>query len=288
MNVRIICDSSADVSEETREKITVIPLTLYIGDEEYLDGVNITYKEFYEKLIESDELPHTSQANPETFRSVFEDVAKNDETAVLITLSSTLSGTYQSALIAAEDYEGRIFVVDSKNATIGSGILAELAVRLSEEGLSAKEISDKLNEEKEKICLMGIVDTLEYLKRGGRISATAAFAGDMLGIKPVLRIKDGEIVILGKARGSKKSNNLLVTEIEKTGGVDFSKPVMLGYSGLDDSLLKKYVEDSRFLWEEHLDELKEACVGSVIGTHLGPGIVFCLNHCVCVFKAVFF
>ncbi|MCR4930397.1 MAG: DegV family protein [Lachnospiraceae bacterium] len=273
MNVRIICDSSADVSEETREKITVIPLNLYIGDEEYLDGVNITYKEFYEKLIESDELPHTSQANPETFRSVFEDVAKNDETAVLITLSSTLSGTYQSALIAAEDYEGRIFVVDSKNATIGSGILAELAVRLSEEGLSAKEISDKLNEEKEKICLMGIVDTLEYLKRGGRISATAAFAGDMLGIKPVLRIKDGEIVILGKARGSKKSNNLLVTEIEKTGGVDFSKPVMLGYSGLDDSLLKKYVEDSRFLWEEHLDGLKEACVGSVIGTHLGPGIV---------------
>lgn len=273
MNVRIICDSSADVSEETREKITVIPLNLYIGDEEYLDGVNITYKEFYEKLIESDELPHTSQANPETFSSVFEDVAKNDETAVLITLSSTLSGTYQSALIAAEDYEGRIFVVDSKNATIGSGILAELAVRLSEEGLSAKEISDKLNEEKEKICLMGIVDTLEYLKRGGRISSTAAFAGDLLGIKPVLRIKDGEIVILGKARGSKKSNNLLVTEIEKTGGVDFSKPVMLGYSGLDDSLLKKYVEDSRFLWEEHLDELKETCVGSVIGTHLGPGIV---------------
>lgn len=273
MNVRIICDSSADVSEETREKITVIPLNLYFGDEEYLDGVNITYKEFYEKLIESDELPHTSQANPETFRSVFEEVAKNNETAILITLSSTLSGTYQSALIAAEDYEGKIYVVDSKNATIGSGILAELAVRLSEEGLSAKEIFDKLNEEKEKICLMGIVDTLEYLKRGGRISSTAAFAGDLLGIKPVLRIKDGEIVILGKARGSKKSNNLLVTEIEKTGGVDFSKPVMLGYSGLDDSMLQKYVEDSRFLWEEHLDDLKEACVGSVIGTHLGPGIV---------------
>lgn len=273
MNVRIICDSSADVSEETREKITVIPLNLYFGDEEYLDGVNITYKEFYEKLIESDELPHTSQANPETFRSVFEEVAKNNETAILITLSSTLSGTYQSALIAAEDYEGKIYVVDSKNATIGSGILAELAVRLSEEGLSAKEIFDKLNEEKEKICLMGIVDTLEYLKRGGRISSTAAFAGDLLGIKPVLRIKDGEIVILGKARGSKKSNNLLVTEIEKTGGVDFSKPVMLGYSGLDDSMLQKYVEDSRFLWEEHIDDLKEACVGSVIGTHLGPGIV---------------
>lgn len=273
MNVRIISDSTADVSRETREKITVIPLSLFFGEEEYIDTVTITYREFYEKLIESDELPRTSQANPESFREVFEDVAKNDETAVLITLSSTFSGTYQSALIAAEDYEDRIFVVDSKNATIGSGILVELAVKLSEEGLSAKEIYERLLEEREKICLMGIVDTLEYLKKGGRISKTAAFAGEMLGIKPVLRIKDGEIIILGKARGSKKSNNLLVQEIEKTGGVDFSKPVMLGYSGLDDSILKKYVEDSRFLWEEHIDELKESCVGSVIGTHLGPGVV---------------
>ncbi len=273
MNVRIISDSTADVSRETREKITVIPLSLFFGEEEYIDTVTITYREFYEKLIESDELPRTSQANPESFREVFEDVAKNDETAVLITLSSTFSGTYQSALIAAEDYEDRIFVVDSKNATIGSGILVELAVKLSEEGLSAKEIYERLLEEREKICLMGIVDTLEYLKKGGRISKTAAFAGEMLGIKPVLRIKDGEIIILGKARGSKKSNNLLVQEIEKTGGVDFSKPVMLGFSGLDDSILKKYVEDSRFLWEEHIDELKESCVGSVIGTHLGPGVV---------------
>lgn len=273
MNVRIISDSTADVSRETREKITVIPLSLFFGEEEYIDTVTITYREFYEKLIESDELPRTSQANPESFREVFEDVAKNDETAVLITLSSTFSGTYQSALIAAEDYEDRIFVVDSKNATIGSGILVELALKLSEEGLSAKEIYERLLEEREKICLMGIVDTLEYLKKGGRISKTAAFAGEMLGIKPVLRIKDGEIIILGKARGSKKSNNLLVQEIEKTGGVDFSKPVMLGYSGLDDSILKKYVEDSRFLWEEHIDELKESCVGSVIGTHLGPGVV---------------
>ncbi len=170
MNVRIISDSTADVSRETREKITVIPLSLFFGEEEYIDTVTITYREFYEKLIESDELPRTSQANPESFREVFEDVAKNDETAVLITLSSTFSGTYQSALIAAEDYEDRIFVVDSKNATIGSGILVELAVKLSEEGLSAKEIYERLLEEREKICLMGIVDTLEYLKKGGRIS----------------------------------------------------------------------------------------------------------------------
>lgn len=273
MSVRILADSSADVTKETREKITVIPLNLFFGEEEYKDGVSITYQEFYEKLVEYDDLPHTSQANPDTFARYFEEVKEKDETAVVITLASTLSGTYQSALIAAEDYEDRIYVVDSLNATIGSGILVELAVKYAESGMSAKEIAKNLEEERDKICLMGIVDTLEYLKKGGRISKTAAVAGEVLGIKPVLRIKDGEIIVLGKARGSKRSNNLLVQEIEKAGGVDFDKPVMLAYSGLSDILLQKYVEDSRELWEGHTDELKQSCIGSVIGTHLGPGAV---------------
>ena len=109
MSVRILADSSADVTKETREKITVIPLNLFFGEEEYKDGVSITYQEFYEKLVEYDDLPHTSQANPDTFASYFEEVKENDETAVVITLASTLSGTYQSALIAAEDYEDSFF-----------------------------------------------------------------------------------------------------------------------------------------------------------------------------------
>ncbi|MCR4649882.1 MAG: DegV family protein [Lachnospiraceae bacterium] len=273
MNVRIISDSTADVSAETREKLTIVPLNLYFGEEEYLDGISLTYRQFYEKLIESDELPRTSQANPEAFMKCFEEVAANNETAVVITIASTLSGTYQSAIIAAEDYKDRIFVVDSKNATAGSGILVELAVRLAESGKSAKEIAETLEKEKDNVCLMGVVATLEYLKRGGRISKTAAIAGEMLGIKPVLCIKDGEILVLGKARGSKKSNNLLVSEIEKAGGVDFDKPVLLAYSGLEDSMLQKYIEDSRALWEDHVSELSQTCIGSVIGTHLGPGVV---------------
>ena len=141
MKVRILSDSTVDVSKETREKLTVIPLNLYFGDEEYLDGVSLTYRQFYEKLIESDELPHTSQANPEAVAKVFEEIKANDETAVLITLASTFSGTYQSALIAAEDYEDRIFVVDSKNATIGTGILVELAFKLAESGMSELTIA---------------------------------------------------------------------------------------------------------------------------------------------------
>ena len=128
-------------------------------------------------------------------------------------------------------------------------------------------------EEKKKIVVVALVDTLEYLKRGGRISKTAAFAGGVLNIKPVLSVIDGEIHLLGKARGSKMGNNLLVQEIDKAGGIDFSRPVLLGYSGISDALLLKYIEDSRHIWEGNLKEIRYTTVGSVIGTHAGPGAV---------------
>ena len=128
-------------------------------------------------------------------------------------------------------------------------------------------------EREEKIVVVALVDTLKYLKRGGRISKTAAFAGGILNIKPVISVTDGEIHLLGKARGSKMGNNLLVQEIDKAGGIDFSKPVLLGYSGLSGALLLKYIEDSRHIWEGHLREVRYTTVGSVIGTHLGPGAV---------------
>ena len=118
-----------------------------------------------------------------------------------------------------------------------------------------------------------MVDTLEYLKKGGRISKTVAFAGAVLNIKPVLSVIDGDIKMLGKARGSKIGNNLLVTEIEKAGGIDFKSPILLGYSGISDALLLKYIEDSKHIWEGNLDEVRYTSVGSVIGTHAGPGAV---------------
>ena len=121
--------------------------------------------------------------------------------------------------------------------------------------------------------IVALVDTLEYLKKGGRISKTVAFAGTVLNIKPVLSVVDGEINMLGKARGSKMGNNLLVQEIDKAGGIDFSKPVLLGYSGISDALLQKYIEDSRYIWEGNLKEVRYTTVGSVIGTHAGPGAV---------------
>ena len=272
MNTRIIVDSTADLMPEFKSRVHTVPLTVNFGDEEYIDGVTINHKTFYEKLIESDVLPTTSQATPDAFIKEFEKAKEAGEAAVVITLASKFSGTYQSATIAADDYEN-IYVVDSGSATMGSGILVELAFKLLDEGKNAKEIAAILEEQKKKIIIVALVDTLEYLKKGGRISKAVAFAGGVLNIKPVLSVIDGEINMLGKARGYKMGNNWLVQEIDKAGGIDFHKPVLLGYSGISDALLKKYIEDSRHIWEGNLQEVRYTTVGSVIGTHAGPGAV---------------
>ena len=273
MNVRIVVDSTADVTDEIRAKLSVVPLTVHFGEQEYVDGITINHKQFYEMLVETDVLPTTSQPSPEAFAQVFRQAQEAGEQVVALTVSSKLSGTCQSAMIAAADFPDSVWVVDTKTVAIGCGILAELAVRLKEEGLSASEIVARLEEERDNIRVIALLDTLEYLKKGGRISKTVAFAGGLLSIKPVVTIQDGEIHILGKARGSKQGNNLLVTEIQKAGGVDFTKPLMLGYTGLSDALLEKYVLDSGALWDGHGDCIQSTPIGSVIGTHAGPGAI---------------
>ncbi len=272
MAVRIIIESACDVTQEISDRCKVVPMTINFGGEEFLSGVNLSHREFYEKLIESDTLPTTSQVPPDTFMSVFEEIRKAGDSAVVITVSSNLSGTYQSACIAKEDYP-EIFVVDSDSVAVGIGILVEIALNLADSGKTAEEIAEILNKERENIIVVALLDTLEYLKKGGRISATAALAGALLNIKPVVSLTGGEIKVLGKARGSKQGNNFLVTEIEKAGGIDFNKPLLLGYTGLSDALLNKYIEDSANLYEGKTEKLSTTQIGSIVGTHAGPGAV---------------
>ena len=271
--VRIITDSTADLTERLAARTEVVPLTIRFGEDEYVDGVTINKKEFYEKLIESDVLPTTSQATPDDFSDVFKKVADAGDSAVVITLSSKLSGTYQSATIAAQDYEGRIFVVDSNSVAIGEGILVDYAHSLVLRGMDARTVAKELLAKRENVRVIAMLDTLEYLKKGGRISASTAFAGGLLMIKPVVCICDGEVKMLGKARGSKAANNLLITEIEKAGGVAFEEPLLLGYTGISKVILEKYIEDSGALWRHAKDALEAVQIGSVIGTHVGPGTV---------------
>lgn len=277
MSLRIVIDSASDITKEKADTLGLdyMPLKTIFGDEEYLDGVTLPHYAFYEKLIESGTFPTTSQIPPHEFKKKYKEIKEAGDTAVVITLSSLLSGTYQSAHLALEGYEDCIHLVDSKNVCIGEQNLVMYAVRLRDEGLSAEEIVNRLEEAKTKICVLAVFDTLEYLKRGGRISSTAAWAGNVLSIKPVISVEKGEIAVLGKARGSKNGNNLLIQQIAAHGGIDFTMPYCLGYTGLEDSMLQKYLKDSAAIWEGKVaaEEIPISTVGSTIGTHAGPGAI---------------
>ena len=275
MAVRLISDSACDISQSEAKELnmTILPVKTIIDGVEYLDGVTISSQEFYDKLETCKELPTTSQISPAEFEDVFQSAVENDDEVVVITISGKLSGTLQSAVIAAADFSGDVWVVDSESVTIGQRILILYAVRLRDAGLGGREIAEQLNRIKSRVCLLARVDTLEYLVRGGRLSKTVGFAGTILNITPVLCVEDGEVKVLGKARGSKQSDNMLTDFIQQKGGVDFSLPVMLAYSGTDDALIKGYIDNSHALWEGQMDSLPVTMIGSTISTHVGPGAI---------------
>jgi DegV family protein with EDD domain len=273
MSVKIITDSASDLPASRHPAISVLPMTITFGDRQYRDGEELSNQRFYELLIESEQLPSTSQIGPAQFEEAFRAQVEEGHTVVAVILSGKLSGTYQSACIAAEEFPRQVFVVDSENAAMGERVLVERAAQLVDQGLAAGEIAQRLETEKKDIRLIALLDTLEYLKRGGRISKSAAAIGGMLSIKPVIAIQNGEVCMLGKARGSKNGNNLLMQEIQKTAGIDFDRPYCLGYSGFHDDMLQKYIADSRSLWEGHAEHLPVGTIGATIGTHVGPGAV---------------
>lgn len=273
MSIRIIVDSASDLSEKESPYLKILPMTVTFGNVEYQDGVTLSHKEFYEKLIENDELPTTSQVSPYEFEEAIRETLDAGETPIVVTISSKLSGTYNSAKIAASEFDEAVYVVDSENVAMGEKILVQYAIRMIDEGLSAEKIVEELEKGKKNICLVALLDTLEYLKKGGRISNISGIVGGMLSIKPVVAVQDGEIAVLGKARGSRNGNNLLSKQIEKAGGIDFSMPYTLGYSGLEDSLLQKYIKDSEGIWKGYVEELQIGVIGGTIGTHAGPGAI---------------
>lgn len=270
-NITIITDSASDISQNNNKGVTVLPMTITFGEENYEDGVSLTPDNFYMKLIESSALPKTSQVSPYAFGQAYENSLKSADYVIVITLSSKLSGTYQSACIAADDYDGRVFVIDSENVTVGEQILVDYALSLIDKGIEVKTIVSQLNTMKKRIRLVALLDTLEYLKKGGRISSGAAFLGNVLSIKPVIAIVDGEVSFLGKARGSKQGNNFLIQQVDTYGGIDYSLPVLLGYTGCSTVLMDKYIKDSSSLWEGRIPVPDIIQVGATIGTHIGPG-----------------
>lgn len=272
--IRIVVDSSCDLTEkEANEKgIIMLPMSIEWDGETYKDGVELYGDLFYEKLENSDIIPKTSQVTPVAYEKVFREAKEAGDDLVCITASSKISGSYQSAVIASEVMpEARI--IDSETASVGAEILVELAIALRDEGYSVLEIENILNMEKKKILVIAVLSTLKYLRHGGRISGAAAVAGELLNIKPVIGIKDGRVQLLSKVRGFRKAGNYLKKAIEESGGIDFTKPIALGYTGTDDSAIKKYLKDYKDLYRNYRSEIPIYQANAVIGTHTGSGVV---------------
>ncbi len=270
MGIQIVVDSTVDLVPELRARVRAVPLCIRFGEKEYFDGVTIQPETFYRMLEEDRDLPTTSQPTPAAFEDVFREVVEAGDDVLCITVASQLSGTYQSATIASQEFPGRVFLVDSGTAAISSGILAEQAVQWMDAGWDIEQIWRELNAVKSRVRLYAIVDTLEYLKRGGRLSSAAALVGGMLNIKPVIGIEDGQIKVVGTARGMKKAYAVLSGLASDHGGVDKSRPFQLGYTGQSGEQLRRYMEENQELWGP---DTRTTIVSPTIGVHAGPGAV---------------
>ena len=277
MPVRIITDSGSEYQSSDHPALEVLPLTVAFGGDVFHEGEDLSHERFYELLAERPEHPTSGQVTPFVFGEAIGRALEEGDDVVVITMSSVLSGTYQSACIAAEAARGKrtgtVRVVDSLNMTLGERIVVQYALQLLDAGATADEIADALEMNVGRVHIFGLIDTLEYLKRGGRISAAAGTVGELLSIKPVITVTDGAVVILGKARGAKGGRTLLHREIANVGGVDFAMPGALGYSGASDAKLRKFLDEYRDLWEGSIseEELPISQVGAAIGCHVGPG-----------------
>ena len=274
MSVRIISDSGCDISQAYAKKlgVKIIPLVFRFGEEEYLDGVNMSSEEFYRRMEEEEELPKTSQISPYRYSEAFEEAMKDGSDVVYLSISSGVSGSIQSAILAAKEFDGKVRVFDSRHFNISQRVLVEYAKRLADEGKSADEIVALLEEALKKVRIIAVFATLENLKKGGRISSAEAFVGEMLSIKPMITITDGKVEVLSKVRGMKKGYKAMREYIEKEGGIDLSMPYAFAYSGTDSTNIDGFIRECGDLYEGKTD-IEISYVGATVGTYSGAGAI---------------
>lgn len=273
MSIRIITDSASDINQGELENVIVMPMTVTIDGVVYKDGVDLTKEEFYDKLETCQEIPVTSLVGPYEFTEAFEQIRAHGDEAIVITISSALSGTVQSAKVAAEDFE-EISVVDSLQVTATEKLLVLRALELIKEGgKTREEIAEQLRQEAKEIVAYAYVDTLKYLHKGGRISKSSAVVGGVIGIKPILTLDDGVLISIGKARGSRQSYQFLNAKVAEVGGIDYDRPYAVGYSGKSKENLLQYMETNQSLIDAGNKEIDIVQIGSAVGTHCGPGTV---------------
>ncbi len=269
--IKIICDSMSDIPNEIIEKydIEVVPLTVIFNHVEYIDGIDIDNKEFYKMLRESESMPKTSQATYSQFRDIFEKY--KDEEVLYIGGSSSASGTYQSAVLAKNDGFENVHVFDTQNLSIGSALFVIKACEMREKGYSIEEIMNNLDLLKGTEQLFGSVDTLEYLKRGGRISSTTAMLGNLLSIKPILFVENGLVSQKSQVRGKKHVYSALVNSIADAYNNDLENRTIIvacGDNEKDLDALKNHLIE-----QYKIKDLYCANMGAAICSHTGPGVI---------------
>ena len=270
--IRILTDSASDILPAEAEQlgVTVIPLNVTLEDGTVLrDGIDKIPSEYYALLKECHKLPTTSQPSPELFERFYQDAAAAGDEVLGIFLSHELSGTWQCARLAADLVNvDNVLFVDSANVCLGEGLLVRLAVQLRAAGRTLVQIATDLEHAKEHLHLVAAIDDLKYLRKGGRLSAAAAVAGGMLGIKPILAVIEGKVALAGKARGLPGVYVALFKKIDEMGGIHPGYTPLLGYTVNHRELqpLLTYLQDNL-----HLDAPLVRQIGCVIGTHTGPG-----------------
>ncbi|MDO5540971.1 MAG: DegV family protein [Eubacteriales bacterium] len=272
MAIRIITDSAADYSaqEIERRDIICIPMSISFGEENYLDGVDLSKEEFFEKLMSQSEFPKTAQPSPMVFMDHFKEAKEAGDTVIAILISSALSGTVQTAIMAKDMIEyDNIYIMDSKNATLGMRILVDRAVVLKEQGKSAEEIVEELETLRDRIRLYAGLDTLEYLYKGGRLSKGQAVIGNLVNLKPAVTItEEGTVELCGKQIGIRHVYKQLAKIVEED-APDVEYPIYFLYS-YDKKNCAGFIQ---YLQKKGMDfgAPKIRGIGATIGSHIGTG-----------------
>ncbi len=272
-NIKLICDSLSDIPKELIDKydIHVVPLTVIFDGKEYIDGIDLSKQEFYKMLRNSEDMPKTSQCTYIQFRDAFKKYLNKGNDILYIGGSSVASGTFQSAMMAKNDLDGNIYMVDTQNLSIGSGCLLLSAAEMLERKADIKDILNHLENLKESVKVLFTVDTLEYLQKGGRISLAKATIGNMLNIKPVLSIEEGLVKPINQVRGKKQVVSKILSLIKENFGEDLTKKrIILGFGDNNkefNSFVEKLKEDFK------IDEIISVNISTCICAHSGPGII---------------
>ena len=274
MGIRIITDSGSDITQETAGKwgVRVLPLSVRFGEEEFLDDITLTADALYTRMIETGGIPKTSQVPPYVFELAFGEAVKAGDTVICITLSSGMSGCYQSACIAAKKFGDKVTVIDSLNVCASQYALVRYAEGMVRMGKSHREIVQRLVRDVKRLHVISLVDTLEYVHRGGRLSLVKTLAGGVMRIKPIITAdEEGKVRVLGKARGQKNAFKMFTQFVEEAGGIDFSLPVCMAYSGLSDENMNLFMQREAALFEGNESSVHRTQFGATVGTYSGPG-----------------